>query len=104
MRPKKPTVYKLKKALYSLKQAPRFWYERLSKFLISNSFSMGKVDNTLFIKKKGEDIIVVKIYVDDIIFGTTNESLGEYFSKCMHSEFEMSMIRELNFFLGLQIK
>ena len=65
---------------------------------------MGKVDTTLFIKKKGDDIIVVQIYVDDISFGATNESLCEEFSKCMHNEFEVSMMRELNFFLGLQIK
>ena len=65
---------------------------------------MGKTNTTHFIKKKGEDIIVVQIYVDDIIFGATNESLCEDFSKCMHSEFEISMMRELNFFLGLQIK
>ena len=97
-------VFKLKKALYGLKQAPRAWYERLSKFLISNGFSMGKADTTLFIKKKGSDIIIVQIYVDDIIFGATNVLLCEEFSKCMHNEFEMSMMGELNFFLGLQIK
>ena len=97
-------VYKLKKALYGLKQAPRAWYERLSTFLISNGFSMGKADNTLFIKRKSKDIIIVQIYVDDIIFGATNDALCEEFSKCMHSEFEMSMMGELNFFLGLQIK
>ena len=97
-------VYKLKKALYGLKQAPRAWYDRLSTFLISNGFSMGKADNTLFIKRKSKDIIIVQIYVDDIIFGATNDVLCEEFSKCMHSEFEMSMMGELNFFLGLQIK
>ncbi|KAM6587476.1 hypothetical protein CsatA_010081 [Cannabis sativa] len=97
-------VYKLKKALYGLKQALRAWYERLSTFLISNGFSMGKADNTLFIKRKSKDIIIVQIYVDDIIFGATNDALCEEFSKCMHSEFEMSMMGELNFFLGLQIK
>ena len=94
-------VYKLKKALYGLKQAPRAWYDRLSTFLISNGFSMGKADNTLFIKRKSKDIIIVQIYVDDIIFGATNDVLCEEFSKCMHSEFEMSMMGELNFFLGL---
>ena len=62
---------------------------------------MGKVDTTLFIKKKSQDIIVVQIYVNDIIFGATNESLCEDFSKCMHSKLEMSMMKELNFFLGL---
>ena len=64
---------------------------------------MGKADTTLFIKKKEEDIIVIQIYIDDISFGATNESLCKDFSKCMHSEFEMTMMGELNFFLGLQI-
>ena len=65
---------------------------------------MGKIDTTLFIKTKEKDMLLVQIYVDDIIFGATNVSLCEEFSKCMHSEFEMSMMGELNFFLGLQIK
>ena len=66
-------VYKLNKALYGLKQAPRAWYERLSKFLIENHFVRRSVDTTLFIKRKNQDILVVQIYVDDIIFGATNE-------------------------------
>ena len=65
---------------------------------------MEKANTTLFIKKKGEDIIIVQIYVNHIIFGATNESLCEEFSKCMHAEFEMSMIGELIFFLRFQIK
>ena len=97
-------VFKLKKTLYSLKQAPRVRYERLSKFLLKKGFKMGKIDTTLFIKTKDNDMLLVQIYVDDIIFGPTNVSLYEEFSKCMHSEFEMSMMGELNFFLGLQIK
>ena len=97
-------VFKLKKALYGLKQAPRAWYERLSKFVISNGFKMGKIDTTMFIKLRENDILIVQIYVDDIIFGATNVSLCEEFAKSMHSEFEMSMMGELNFFLGLQIK
>ena len=97
-------VYKLKKALYGLKQAPRAWYERLSKFLLEKGFNRGKVDTTLFIKKKKHDTLLVQIYVDDIIFGSTNESLCKEFSNLMQSEFEMSMIGELTFFLGLQIK
>jgi len=97
-------VYKLKKALYGLKQAPRAWYDRLSNFLLKNDFKIGKIDTTLFIKVKENDMLIVQIYVDDIIFGSTNQSLCEEFSKCMHSEFEMSMMGELSFFLGLQIK
>jgi len=97
-------VFKLKKALYGLKQAPRAWYERLSKFLLEKDFSRGKVDTTLFIKRKFNNILLVQIYVDDIIFGSTNGSLCKEFSHDMQSEFEMSMMGELNFFLGLQIK
>ena len=59
---------------------------------------MGKADTTLFIKIKGDDMIIVQIYVDDIIFGATNDLLCEDFAKSMSSEFEMSMIGELNFF------
>nr|ABH08430.1 putative integrase [Beta vulgaris] len=97
-------VYKLDKALYGLKQAPRSWYERLSKFLLENNFKRGKVDKTLFLKSKGTDILLVQIYVDDIIFGATNETLCKEFSRLVSNEFEMSMMGELNFFLGLQIK
>ncbi|GKD05324.1 retrovirus-related pol polyprotein from transposon TNT 1-94 [Tanacetum coccineum] len=61
-------VYKLKKALYGLKQAPRAWYDLLSKFLLSQEFSKGTVDPTLFIRRQGKDLLLVQIYVDDIIF------------------------------------
>lgn len=96
-------VYKLDKALYGLKQAPRAWYERLSKYLLENGFKRGLIDKTLFIKTKGKDILVVQIYVDDILFGATNTSLCKEFSDIMCSEFEMSLMGELNFFLGLQV-
>ena len=66
-------VYKLSKALYGLKKALRAWYDRLKNFLLDNHFSMGKTDTTLFVKHKNQDILVVQIYVDDIIFGSTNE-------------------------------
>jgi spore maturation protein CgeB len=94
----------LKKALYDLKQAPRAWCERLRDFLLSKGFQMGKVDTTLFIKKLDNDLFVLQIYVDDIIFGSTNQDFYEKFRKMMASEFEMSMIGELSYFLGLQIK
>ena len=103
--PKHPEyVFKLKKALYGLKQAPRAWYERLTSFLIEKGYSRGKADTTLFIKRRKDDIILVQIYVDDIIFGATDEKLCQQFSSQMKEEFEMSMMGELNFFLGLQIK
>ncbi|GJU15261.1 retrovirus-related pol polyprotein from transposon TNT 1-94 [Tanacetum coccineum] len=96
-------VYRLKKALYGLKQAPRAWYDELSNFLVSKKFSKGYIDPTLFITKKGEDILLVQIYVDDIIFGSTNPKLSKKFEKLMHNKFEISMMRELKFFLGIQI-
>jgi hypothetical protein len=102
---KKPNhVYKLKKALYSLKQAPRAWYERLRDFLLSKGFIMGKIDTTLFTKKIEKTFFVLQIYVDDIIFGSTNEDFCEEFGKIMANEFEMPMIGELSYFLGFQIK
>ncbi|GKC61774.1 retrovirus-related pol polyprotein from transposon TNT 1-94 [Tanacetum coccineum] len=70
-------VYRLKKALYGLKQAPRAWYDELSNFLVSKGFSKGSIDPTLFITKHGEDILLVQIYVDDIIFGSTNPKLSK---------------------------
>ncbi|GJU86303.1 retrovirus-related pol polyprotein from transposon TNT 1-94 [Tanacetum coccineum] len=97
-------VYKLKKALYGLKLAPKAWYDRLKAFLIKHEYSMGMVDNTLFTKKSKSHLIIVQIYVDDIIFGSTSQNLCDDFAKIMHDEFEMSMMGELNFFLGLQIK
>jgi len=97
-------VFKFKKALYGLKQASKQWYERLSDFLLSQEYNRGTYDKTLFIKKKNEDIILVQLYVDDIIFGSTNEELCEAFVEVMKREFEMSMMGELNYFLGLQVK
>jgi hypothetical protein len=97
-------VYKLHKALYGLKQAPRAWYECLRDFLIENGFRIGKADSTLFTRKMGKDLFVCQIYIDDIIFGSTNRSFCEEFSKIMTDRFEMSMMGELKYFLGFQIK
>nr|GFB26740.1 retrovirus-related Pol polyprotein from transposon TNT 1-94 [Tanacetum cinerariifolium] len=96
-------LYRLKKALYGLKQAPRAWHDELSTFLVSKGFSRGSIDLTLFITKHRGDIFLVQIYVDDIIFGSTNPNLSKQFEKLMHSKFEMSMMGELKFFLGIQI-
>ena len=99
-------VFKLRNTLYGLKKSLRAWYERLNNFyfFLENGFKMEKIDTTIFIKSKENDMLLVQIYVNDIIFGPTNVSLCEEFDKCMHSEFEMSMMGELNFFLRLQIK
>ncbi|GJU65088.1 retrovirus-related pol polyprotein from transposon TNT 1-94 [Tanacetum coccineum] len=97
-------VYKLKKALYGLKQALKSWYDRLKAFLIKHEYIMGMADNTLFTKKKILNLIIVQIYVDEIIFGSTCQDMHDEFTKIMHDEFEMIMMGKLNFFLGLQIK
>jgi hypothetical protein len=96
-------VYKLHKVLYGLKQAPRAWYECLRDFLIKNGFRIGKASSTLLTRKMGKDLFVCQIYVDDIIFGSTNRSFCDEFSKIMMDRFEMSMMGVLTFFLGFQI-
>ena len=94
-------VFKLKKALYGLKQAPRQWYERLSNFLLTKGSARGVIDKTLFIRKHANDVILVQVYVGDIIFGSNNNSMCEEFVAAMQGEFEMSMMGELTYFLGL---
>ncbi|GJW64895.1 putative ribonuclease H-like domain-containing protein [Tanacetum coccineum] len=96
-------VYKLKKALYGLKQAPHAWYDMLSSFLISQDFSKGSVDPTLFIRRQGKELLLVQIYVDDIIFAASTPELCDLFAKIMCSKFKMSMMGKISFFLGLQI-
>nr|GEZ68031.1 hypothetical protein [Tanacetum cinerariifolium] len=96
-------LYKLKKALYGLKQAPCMWYDMLSSFLISQDFSKGLVDPTPFIRRNGNDLLLVQIYVDDIIFAASTPELCDLFVKIMCSKFKMSMMEKILFFLGLQI-
>jgi hypothetical protein len=98
-------VYSLCKALYGLKQVPRAWYERLRDFLIEKGFKIGAVDTTLFTKKHNDDIFICQDYVDDIIFGSTNHChCKKKFGEIMLKELKMSMIGELTFFLGFQVK
>nr|GEZ47101.1 putative ribonuclease H-like domain-containing protein [Tanacetum cinerariifolium] len=97
-------VYKVEKALYGLHQALRAWYETMAKYLLDNRFRRGKIDQTLFIKRQKEDILLVQVYVDDIIFGSTKKELCTEFEVLMHDKFQMSSLGELTFFLGLQVK
>jgi hypothetical protein len=90
--------------LYGLKQAPRAWYKYLRDFLTKNSFKIGKADSTLFTKKVDKDLFICQIYVDDIIFGSTNKSFCDEFSKIMTNRFEISVMGELKFLLRFQIK
>ena len=95
---------RLKKALYGLKQSPRAWYSRLDKYLQQAGFRKGSVDNNLYIKVTQDSILLIEVYVDDIIFGSTRDRLRQKFAKDMHNEFEMSLHGELSFFLSLQIR
>ncbi|GKA88138.1 putative ribonuclease H-like domain-containing protein, partial [Tanacetum coccineum] len=97
-------VYKVEKALYGLHQAPKAWYETLSTYLLDNGFQRGKIDKNLFIRRDKGDILLVQVYVDDIIFGSTKKSLCTDFEKIMHKKFQMSSMGEFTFFLGLQVK
>jgi hypothetical protein len=92
-------IYKLSKALYRLNQAPKALYECLRDFLITIGFKVGKADPTLFTKTIDKDLFICQIYVDDIIFGSTNKSSCEEFSRIMIQKFEMSMMGEFKYFL-----
>jgi hypothetical protein len=103
--PKYPDrVYKLSNALYRLKQVLRSWYARLKTFLLEHGYVMGCVDKALFTLKHGNDFLLVQIYVDDIIFGDSSHSLVSSFQEMMENEFQISMMGELTFFLGIQVK
>ncbi|GJW81960.1 putative ribonuclease H-like domain-containing protein [Tanacetum coccineum] len=103
--PKFPNkVYKVQKSLYGLHQSPRAWYATLSTFMLKSGYRRGTIDKTLFIKKDKKGIILVQVYVDDIIFGSTKKFWCDEFEALMKSRFQMSSIGELTFFLGLQVK
>jgi hypothetical protein len=97
-------VYKLSKALYRLKQVPRAWYARIKMFLLEHGYVMGSVDKTLFTLNYGTGFLLVQIYMDDIIFGVSSHTLVSRFQEMMESEFQMSMMGELTFFLVIQVK
>ena len=97
-------VLRLKKALYEMKQAPRAWYDRLTNHLLDRGFQIGYIDRTLFVKKDENYLLVAQVYVDDIVFRATIDARAIEFSKEMKKEFEMSMVGELTFFLGLKVK
>src|SRR3954469_20620359 len=102
--PKNPDkVFKLNKALYGLKQAPRAWYDTLKEFFMKKGFTPGSLDPTLFTKSYDGELFVCQIYVDDIIFGCTDQRYSDGFAYMMSEEYQMSMMGELKFFLGLQI-
>ena len=97
-------VLRLKKALCGLKQAPRAWYDHLTTYLLDHGFKRGQADRTLFVKRDEKYLFVAQVYVDDIVFGSTIDHLAHEFSEEMKRGFEMSVLGELNYFLGLQVK
>jgi hypothetical protein len=97
-------VYKLLKAFYGLKQASWAWYARIKTFLLDRGCVIGSVDKTLFTLKYGNDFLLVQIYVDDIIFGGSSHSLVSSFQAMLENKFQMFMMGELTFFLGIQVK
>ncbi|CAM8920413.1 unnamed protein product [Rhodiola kirilowii] len=97
-------VYQFKKALYGLKQALRAWYERLTVFLIDHGYVRGGVDKTLFVKHTRSHFIFAQIYVDDNVCGSNAQKLVDQFVEQMQSESKMSMVGEMTYFLGLQVK
>ena len=97
-------VCKMQKALYGLKQEPRAWYSILDKYLQQQGFKKGNADNNLYIKVTQDSILLIEVYVDDIILGSDDERLRQKFAKDMINEFEMSLLGELSFFLGIQIR
>ena len=103
MSEKKYYVYILKKALYGLKQAPRVWFSRLDNYLKRQGFKRGATESNLYLKIEDKNMIIIVVYVDDIIFGSNLQILSVDFSSEMKKEFEMSMLGELTFFLGLQV-
>jgi hypothetical protein len=97
-------VYKLSKALYGLKQASRAWYARFKSFLLEHGYAMGCVDKTLFTLNHSTEFLLIHIYVGDIIFGGSSHTHVSKFQEMMENEFQMSMMGELTFFLGIQVK
>ena len=97
-------VLRLKKALYGLKQAPRAWYDRLTQYLLDRGFKRRYADRTLFVKNDEDYLLVAQVYVNDIVFRATIDAWAIEFSEEMKKEFEMCMVGELTFFLGLQVK
>ncbi|GJR60196.1 putative ribonuclease H-like domain-containing protein [Tanacetum coccineum] len=98
------TKFTSKKAHYATTSAFKTWYETLLTYLLDNGFHRGQIDKTLFIRRHKDDILLVQVYVDDIIFGSTKKEMSIEFEKLMHDKFQMSSMGELSFFLGLQVK
>lgn len=96
-------VYKLKKALYELKQAPRAWYSKIESYFVKEGFERCFCEHTLFIKTEGGSFLVVSLYVDDLIFTGNDESMFARFKDSMRKEFDMSDLGKMKYFLGVEV-
>ena len=96
-------MYKLKKALNGLKQAPRAWYGKLHSYIFENMFQRSENEPTLYIKKKENDIFIICIYVDDIIYMGSTQYLINEFKLSIMLEFDMTDLDLLHYFLGLEV-
>ncbi|KAK6123269.1 hypothetical protein DH2020_042997 [Rehmannia glutinosa] len=97
-------VLKLKKALYGLKQAPRAWNSRIDKYLQENGFTKCPHEHALYVKVRKNDVLIVCLYVDDLIFTGNNPNMFEEFKKAMTREFEMTDIGVMAYYLGVEVK
>ena len=100
---KEDKVYRLKKALYNLKQAPRAWYNKIEAYFIREGFEKCSSEHTLFTKKEGGNILIVSLYVDDLIFTVGNKSMCDKFKSSMMREFDMSDLGMMRYFLGIEV-
>lgn len=96
-------VYKLQKALYGLKQAPRAWFSRIEGYFVNEGFENNPSEHTLFIKKVKDNILIVSVYVDDLLYTSNNENMLREFKCSMMKEFDMTDLGRMRFFLGIEV-
>lgn len=100
---KENMVYKLHKALYGLKQAPRAWFSRIETYFINEGFTSSPSEQTLFIKRREDKVLIVSVYVDDLLFTGNDDSMLEEFKCSMKKEFDMTDLEKMRYFLGIEV-
>ena len=100
---KEDKVYQLKKALYGLKQALRAWYNRINAHLLGLGFKKSQSESTLYIRKINADILIISLYVDDFLVTGINQCLMDKFKAEMEEVFEMTYLRDMSYFLGMEV-
>ena len=101
---KEDKVYLLKKAFYGLKQMPRAWYSKINDHLLSIGFAKSLSESTLYVKNKGNNFLIVSLYVDDLLVTGDDARLVEEFKQEMMQAFEMTNLGLMTYFLGIEIK